>query len=81
LILASAAFLIVAGAGIWWLMRGLAPAGRPSRDVVLTRMTNDSGLTTDPALSHDGKLLAYASDRGGEGNLDIWVQQVPCLSV
>jgi Tol biopolymer transport system component len=24
----------------------------------------------------DGKLLAFASDRSGEGNLDIWLQQV-----
>jgi Tol biopolymer transport system component len=39
-------------------------------------MTHDSGLTGEPALSPDGKLLAYASDRSGEGNLDIWVQQV-----
>ncbi|MDA2937054.1 hypothetical protein MYX75_02170, partial [Acidobacteria bacterium AH-259-A15] len=35
-----------------------------------------SGLTFQPALSPNGQLMAYASDRSGEGNLDIWVQQV-----
>lgn len=42
----------------------------------LTQLTTDTGLTTDPALSPDGKLLAYASDRSGKGNLDIWVRQI-----
>ena len=43
--------------------------------VELTRVTSDSGLTAYPALSRDGKLLAYASDRAG-GIMNIWVQQV-----
>jgi Tol biopolymer transport system component/predicted Ser/Thr protein kinase len=42
----------------------------------ITRVTSDPGLNIDPALSLDGKLVAYASDRSGEGNLDIWVKQI-----
>jgi Tol biopolymer transport system component len=42
----------------------------------LTQLTRDAGLSIDPALSPDGELLAFASDRAGEGNLDIWVKQV-----
>ena len=43
----------------------------------LTRLTSDVGWTDYPAISLDGKILAYASDRSGDGNLDIWVQQIP----
>jgi Tol biopolymer transport system component len=65
--------LVIATAGItWWLTR----PHRQAAATALTRLTSDSGLTFQPALSPDGKLLAYASDRSGEGNLDIWVQQV-----
>jgi Tol biopolymer transport system component len=65
---------LAAGIGIaWWWRRSSTPNQGP----ILTRLTSDSGLTTDPAISRDGKLLAYASDRGGAGNLDIWVQQIP----
>jgi Tol biopolymer transport system component len=61
-----------AGGGIvWWLARP-----QPSGTTVLRRLTSDSGLTTDPAFSSDGKLLAYASDRGGGQNLDIWIQHM-----
>ena len=42
----------------------------------LVRLTSDAGLTISPALSRDGTLIAYASDRRGEGNLDIWIQRI-----
>jgi serine/threonine protein kinase len=60
--------------GGWWVTRTPPEAGNPP---FLTRLTSDVGWTDYPAISPDGKFLAYASDRSGDGNLDIWVQPVP----
>jgi Tol biopolymer transport system component len=68
-----------------WLAAGLAlgsavalwrKAPSPALDAGrIQRVTFDPGRSYMPTLSRDGKLLAYASDRAGQGNLDIWVQQ------
>jgi Tol biopolymer transport system component/predicted Ser/Thr protein kinase len=71
-IAAGSLALVAALAAAWWLGR----SGASATPVQLIRLTLDSGLTVDPALSPNGELLAYASDRAGEGNLDIWVQPV-----
>jgi serine/threonine protein kinase len=75
--------LMIAGAGVVLaaaiaaiVWRQPRPSTNQVESLKLTRLTSDSGLTTDPALSPDGKLVAYASDRSGDGNLDIWVQQI-----
>lgn len=68
---ALAAAATVAAAVIW------LQTGSP-RDPVLGarihQLANGPGFDTDPALSSDGALLAYSSDRKSDGNLDIWVQ-------
>jgi eukaryotic-like serine/threonine-protein kinase len=51
------------------------PAARKSAPVVLHKITAEAGLTGYPTISRDGKLIAFASDRAKEDNLDIWVQQ------
>jgi len=67
---------VLAALAGWWIIRSPEPAFEHTSDRPLRRLTSDQGLAYQPALSSDGKLLAYASDRGGEGNLDIWVQQI-----
>ena len=69
----AAAALVTVAAVAWWLTRSTQ---QPPPRYKLTELTKDAGLTTDPTLSPDGTFVAYASDRGGKGNLDIWTQLV-----
>src|SRR5271157_5779237 len=59
--------------GILWYRAWAPPAPAESR---LTVLTTDGGLSAYPSLSRDGSLLAFASDRAGDGNMDIWLQQI-----
>jgi serine/threonine protein kinase/Tol biopolymer transport system component len=70
----AAAVLLVAVAILVLKFVVLKPQGPIEYEII--PVTLDSGLSTEATLSIDGSLMAYASDREGNGNSDIWVQQV-----
>ena len=72
LIAASAAIVACLAAGV--ALFRYAPRPAPSSFLPLTEDTN---LAIQPALSPDGKLLAYSANREGTAGMDIWVQSVP----
>jgi DNA-binding winged helix-turn-helix (wHTH) protein len=70
---------LVAGAAVMvafvlgWRVRTMREQPRPW---TLTRLTSDPGLSDNPAISPDGTLVAYSSDRNKEGQRDLYLIQV-----
>jgi len=71
----AGALLVAASVLIPAVLR-LRPGPPAERPLALSRLTYDGGLAAMPALSSDGKLVAYSSDRGGEDQVDIWVRYI-----
>jgi serine/threonine protein kinase/Tol biopolymer transport system component len=65
----------VALGGVYLLtLRSPRPSAPP--ETQLRRLTNDAGLVMDAAISPDGKLVAYSSNRENSANRHIWLRQV-----
>jgi Tol biopolymer transport system component/DNA-binding winged helix-turn-helix (wHTH) protein len=71
--LASTAVLMAVSFALGWLFHR-SPASFPSWKI--TQLTTDAGLSNTPALSDDGKLVAYSSDRGFDSERDLYIKQV-----
>jgi serine/threonine protein kinase/Tol biopolymer transport system component len=74
--LVAGTVMLTAAVALWarWPLR--SPVDMNLTRGTLERLTYDAGVTRMPQFSPDGRLLAFASDRAGQNNLDIWVQQV-----
>ena len=60
---------------IAWLAKPTTSGGDWVPQYTISRLTWDAGLSMQPEISKDGRLVAYSSDRDGGGHLDIWVEQ------
>jgi eukaryotic-like serine/threonine-protein kinase len=71
--LAATAACVTASFALGWRLH--TPQAAPPA-WSLTRLTSDAGLSGSPALSPDGKLVAYSSDRSLDGAEDLYIKQV-----
>src|SRR5436190_17156005 len=70
------ALLLLAAAGAIYAVATRDRSSRSAPRATPEAVTNDPGYTGEATLSPDGRLMAYASDRSGRGDMDLWVQQV-----
>jgi len=73
LVAAVAAVALVAAVTVIFLLRRGPAAARP---LELRRLTYDAGPSIAPAISPDGNLVAFSSDRAGAGAFNIWVRHI-----
>ncbi len=72
-LLAAGAACVAVSFALGWRLHA-PPAAPPPWTPA--RLTNDAGLSDAPAISRDGKLVAYSSDRSLAGERDLYVKQV-----
>lgn len=70
---AAGLMALAAGAFAGYTLKPSASAAAPALSI--RHVTADVGVTDDPAVTPNGSLIAYASDRFDGTNRDIWVQQ------
>jgi serine/threonine protein kinase len=66
--------ILVAGLGVWILARRPPPTVQnPLSNAQFARLTDFEGAETNPAISPDGKFVAFISNRSG--TFDVWLIQ------
>jgi Tol biopolymer transport system component len=75
ILMLAGAGLVLAIAGVM-VFRSRGSAGSVQESLRLVQITQDPGWSKDPAVSRDGKLLAFSSDRAEPGASDIWIRDL-----
>jgi Tol biopolymer transport system component len=69
MLLAIGGLVVVLAAGAWWVLGGRNATQQGPRPLTIGK-----GLTADAAISPDGRLVAYTSDRESPGVCNLFVQ-------